>query len=199
MEKTVFKGNAMLSPVPPVLVSCGDENHKNVFTVAWTGTMCTDPPITYISVRPSRYSYDLIEKSGEFVINLVPSSLVSVCDSCGVKSGRDIDKFKEYNLSSEMGKLKHAPMISQCPVNIECKVRQKLSLGTHDVFIADIISVNVDNSLIDKNGRITLWKAGLIAYAHGSYYELGKHLGTFGFSVRKKKKKRAASHSSRTK
>ncbi len=189
MDKTVFKGNAILSPVPPVMVSCGDGEKNNIFTVAWTGTMCTDPPITYISVRPSRYSYDIIEKTGEFVINLVPKSLTAVCDTCGVKSGRDIDKFKEFRLNAEMGKLNYAPMIAQCPVNIECKVKEKLTLGTHDCFIAEIISVNVDNTLIDKTGRITLWKANLIAFAHGSYYELGNHIGNFGFSVKKKKSK----------
>ncbi len=188
MDKSVFKGSAMLAPVPAVMVSCGDGERQNIFTVAWTGTMCTNPPVTYISVRPERFSYGIIEKSGEFVINLVPKSLVSVCDTCGVKSGRDIDKFAAFSLTAAKGALSFAPMIEQCPVNIECRVRQKLCLGTHDVFIADIVQVNVDNSLIDKNNAIRLWKADLTAYAHGSYYSLGTHLGDFGFSVRKKKR-----------
>lgn len=191
MEKRIFKGGAMLSPVPPVMVSCGDENNKNIFTVAWTGTMCTDPPVTYISVRPTRYSHEIISKTGEFVINLVPSKLVSVCDTCGVKSGRDIDKFETFNLHSERGSKVNAPLIEECPVNIECKVRQVIPLGTHDVFIADILAVHVDNSIIDDKGKIKLWKADLLAYAHGSYYSLGKHLGDFGFSVRKKKTKKS--------
>ncbi|MBR4030849.1 MAG: flavin reductase family protein [Clostridia bacterium] len=190
MEKEIFKGGAMLSPVPPVMVSCGDEENRNILTVAWTGTMCTNPPVTYISVRPTRHSHSIISETGEFVINLVPSKLVSVCDTCGVKSGRDIDKFQEFNLHHEKGSKVDAPIIKECPVNIECKVREVISLGTHDVFIADILAVQVDKSLIDKEGKIKLWKADLIAYAHGSYYTLGKHLGDFGFSVRKKKKAR---------
>lgn len=190
MEKEIFKGGAMLSPVPPVMVSCGDEENRNILTVAWTGTMCTNPPVTYISVRPTRHSHSIISETGEFVINLVPSRLVSVCDTCGVKSGRDIDKFEEFNLHHEKASKIDAPIIKECPVNIECKVREVISLGTHDVFIADILAVQVDKSLIDKEGKIKLWKADLIAYAHGSYYTLGKHLGDFGFSVRKKKKAR---------
>lgn len=190
MEKEIFKGGAMLSPVPPVMVSCGNGEEVNILTVAWTGTMCTNPPVTYISVRPTRHSHSIISKTGEFVINLVPSKLVSVCDTCGVKSGREIDKFKEFNLNREKGSKVDAPIIKECPVNIECKVREVISLGTHDVFIADILAVQVDKSLIDKEGKIKLWKADLLAYAHGSYYTLGKHLGDFGFSVRKKKKAR---------
>lgn len=190
MKKTVFKGGAMLAPVPPTLVSCGDATEKNVFTVAWTGTMCTNPPIAYISVRPSRHSYDIIERTGEFVINLVPEALTAVCDACGVKSGRDLDKFEAFGLHAANGEAVSAPLIEECPVNIECKVFQKIPLGTHDVFMANIAAVHVDSSLIDKNGKIQLWKANLIAYAHGSYYTLGKHLGDFGFSVRRKKHKK---------
>ena len=190
-KKQTFPGGALLSPVPPTLVSCGDGEMKNVFTVAWTGTLCTKPPVTYVSVRKSRFSYGLIEKSGEFVINLVPENLVSVCDSCGMKSGRDLDKFEAFNLTAAAAKtLKSAPIIEECPVNIECKVIQKIPLGSHDVFMASITAVNVDSDLIDENGKIRLWKAKLCAYAHGSYYALGKHLGDFGFSVRKKKKRK---------
>lgn len=180
----------MLAPVPPTLISCGDGETKNIFTVAWTGIMCTDPAVTYISVRPSRYSYDIIEKTGEFVINLVPASLARACDTCGVKSGRDVNKWELFNLHPQSASQVNAPLIEECPVNIECSVREKLSLGTHDVFIADILAVNVDSNLIDKNGKVCLWKANLLAYAHGSYYTLGKHIGDFGFSVRKKSTKR---------
>lgn len=154
-KKQTFPGGALLSPVPPTLVSCGNGETKNIFTVAWTGTMCTKPPVTYISVRQSRFSYDLIEKSGEFVINLVPENLVSVCDSCGVKSGRDLDKFETYSLTAAAAKtLKNAPIIEECPVNIECKVIQKIPLGSHDVFMANITAVNVNSDLIDENGKI---------------------------------------------
>ena len=190
MEKTAFNPSAMLSPVPPTMVSCGVGDDINVFTVAWTGTLCTSPAVTYISVRPTRHSYSLIEKTGEFVINLVPSFLVKACDTCGVKSGRDVNKWELCNLTPQKATKVSAPMIEECPVSIECKVREKISLGTHDVFVADILAVNVDSSLIDENGKIRLWKADLTAFMHGSYYTVGKHLGDFGFSVKKKKKKK---------
>ena len=180
----------MLSPVPPTMVSCGQGENANIITVAWTGILCTKPPVTYISVRPERHSYGLIEESGEFVINLVPSSLAAVCDTCGVKSGRDVNKFELAGLHKAEAQAVSAPLIDECPVNIECRVRDKLSLGSHDVFIADILAVDVDTALIDQNGKIRMWKADLLAYAHGSYYTLGRHLGDFGFSVRKKKKKK---------
>ncbi len=190
MEKTVFKGGAMLSPTPPTMVSCGEGDDANIITVAWTGIMCTNPAVTYVAIRPSRHSYGIIEKTGEFVINLVPSHLTKACDLCGVKSGRDINKWAECNLHQKKASAVNVPLIEECPVNIECRVREKLSLGTHDVFIADVLAVNVDSKLIDLNGKIRLWKADLIAYSHGSYYTLGKHLGDFGFSVKKKNKKR---------
>lgn len=190
MKKISFDGGAMLSPVPPTMVSCGHDGSSNIITVAWTGIMCTKPPITYISLRPERFSHKLIKESGEFVINLVPASLAAACDTCGVKSGRDTDKFKLCALHRAEAVSVSAPLIDECPVNIECRVRETLSLGSHDVFIADILKVDVDSSLIDQNGRIRMWKAELLAYAHGSYYTLGRHLGDFGFSVRKKKKRK---------
>ncbi len=189
MEKTTFKGGTMLSPTPPTMVSCGERESANIITVAWTGIMCTNPAVTYVAIRPSRHSYDIIEKTREFVINLVPSSLTKVCDLCGVKSGRDVNKWEICNLHPQKATAVNAPMIEECPVNLECRVREKISLGTHDVFIADILAVNVDSKLIDENGKIRLWKADLIAYSHGSYYTLGRHLGDFGFSVKKKKKR----------
>ncbi len=190
MKKKVFKGGTMLSPVPPTMVSCGSRDNANIITVAWTGIMCTKPPVTYISIRPERHSYKLIEESGEFVVNLVPSSLASACDMCGVKSGKDVNKFELCGLHTAPADKISSPIIDECPVNIECKVRQKLTLGSHDVFVADILAVDVDSSLIDKNGKIRMWKADLLAYSHGSYYAIGKRLGDFGFSVRKKKKKK---------
>ena len=191
MQKTTFKGGAMLSPTPPTMVSCGVGENANIITVAWTGIMCTNPAVTYISVRPTRHSYNIIESTGEFVINLTPSSLTKECDLCGVKSGKDINKWELCKLTPQKASVVSCPMIEECPVSIECKVRQKISLGTHDVFVADVLAVNVASSLIDENGKIKLWKADLIAYSQGSYYTLGKHLGDFGFSVKKKKKKKA--------
>ncbi len=189
MEKITYKGGAMLSPNPPTMVSCGDGETTNIITIAWTGIMCTKPAIAYIAVRPTRYSYDIIDKTGEFVINLVPSTLAKECDLCGVKSGSEVNKWELCNLHEQKATAVKAPMIEECPVSIECKVREKLALGSHDVFIADILAVNVDSSLLDENGKIRLWKAGLMAYSHGSYYTMGRHLGDFGWSVKKKKKR----------
>ena len=159
----------------------------NVFTVAWTGILCTQPPVTYISVRPERYSHELITQSGEFVINLPTRELVKAVDWCGVKTGRKVDKFKEMHLTAEPSAKVSAPLLAQSPVNIECKVREVVSLGTHDMFIADIVGLDVAKELLDEKGKLCLDKAGLLAYTHGEYYGLGKKLGTFGYSVRKKK------------
>ena len=195
MEKTLFtkeqwKGSVITSPLPPTLVTCAYGGKENVFTVAWTGILNTQPPITYISVRPERFSYELIRQSGEFVINLPTEELVRAVDYCGVKSARNTDKFNDCGLITEQASEVNVPVLSQCPVNIECKVRESVSLGTHDMFIADIVALDVAKELIDKNGRLELDKAGLIAYAHGEYFSLGKKLGSFGFSVRKKKKRK---------
>ena len=187
--KQVWKGSVLTSPVPPTLVTCEHNGVRNVFTVAWTGILCTQPPVTYISVRPERYSYELISESGEFVINLATEELTKAVDICGVKSGRKLDKFAHLGLTCEKASKVSAPILAQSPVNIECKVREVVKLGTHDMFIADIVDLDVANELIDEKGRLTLEKAGLLAYSHGEYYGLGKKLGSFGYSVRKKKKK----------
>jgi flavin reductase (DIM6/NTAB) family NADH-FMN oxidoreductase RutF len=187
--KQTWKGSVITSPVPPTLVSCAYGDIKNVFTVAWTGILCTQPPVTYISVRPERFSYELISKSKEFVINLATQEMVRAVDICGVKSGRKVDKFELTGLSTDSASKVTAPIIVQSPVNIECRVRETVKLGTHDMFIADIIALDIANELIDENGRLALEKAGLLAYSHGEYFGLGKKLGSFGYSVRKKKKK----------
>ena len=185
----VWKGSVITSPLPPTLVTCRDGEKENVFTVAWTGILNTQPPITYISVRPERYSYAMIASSGEFVINLATQELVRAVDLCGVKSGRNLDKFELTGLTTGKASKVSAPIIVQSPVTIECKVRDIVKLGTHDMFIADIVALDIANELIDDKGRLALEKAGLIAYSHGEYFELGRKLGTFGYSVRKKKKK----------
>lgn len=187
--KQVWKGSVLTSPVPPTLVTCEHNGVSNVFTVAWTGILCTQPPVTYISVRPERYSYELISESGEFVINLATEELTKAVDICGVKSGRKLDKFAHLGLTCEKASKVCAPILAQSPVNIECKVREVVKLGTHDMFIADIVALDVANELIDEKGRLALEKAGLLAYSHGEYYGLGKKFGSFGYSVRKKKKK----------
>ena len=187
--KQVWKGSVLTYPVPPTLVTCEHNGIRNVFTVAWTGILCTQPPVTYISVRPERYSYELISESGEFVINLATEELTKAVDICGVKSGRKLDKFAHLGLTCEKASKVGAPILAQSPVNIECKVREVVKLGTHDMFIADIVALDVANELIDEKGRLALEKAGLLAYSHGEYYGLGKKLGSFGYSVRKKKKK----------
>lgn len=192
MSKMSWKGGALLAPLPPVMVSCGTVEKPNVLTVAWTGIVNTIPPKTYISVRPSRYSYDLIRESGEFVINLTTASLVRAADFCGVRSGRDTDKFADMRLTAEPATKLACPMIEQSPLSLECRVFQIVPLGTHDMFLADIVAVNVERSCIDAAGKLHLEKMGLAAFAHGEYYELGKKIGTFGFSVRKKKKGRPA-------
>lgn len=187
--KEHWKGSVITSPLPPTLVTTAYGEQKNVFTVAWTGILNTHPPITYISVRPERYSYELIKQSKEFVINLPTENIVKAVDYCGVRSGRTNDKFKEMNLHTEDAIKISAPIIKECPVNIECKVINIVKLGTHDMFIANIVGIDIAKELLDENGKLALDKAGLIAYAHGEYFGLGKKLGSFGYSVRKKKKK----------
>ena len=187
--KEHWKGSVLTAPLPPTLVSCEYEGVKNVFTVAWTGILCTQPPVTYISVRPERFSYELIKNSREFVINLPTEKLVRAVDFCGVKSGRNTDKFSEMNLHTTKGEKVNSPIIEECPVNIECKVREIVPLGTHHMFIADIVGIDAAKELLDEKGSLALEKAGLIAYAHGEYFSLGKKLGSFGYSVRKKKRK----------
>lgn len=189
MSKLVWKPGALLAPVPPALVSCGTIDQPNILTVGWTGIVNTNPAMTYISVRPQRYSYDLIKQSGEFVINLTTTDLVRAADFCGVRSGKTLDKFSVCSLTAEKASQVAAPMIAESPLSIECRVKSVTSLGTHDMFLAEILAVNVDSSLVDSSGRLDLAKANLAAYAHGEYFALGKRLGTFGFSVKKPAKK----------
>ncbi len=188
MSKTQWKGGALLSPVPAVFVSCGDKENANIITIAWTGIVCTQPPMLYISVRKERHSYNIIKSSGEFCVNLPTADLVRSLDFCGVKSGRDIDKFKETKLTKAKSFSVSSVSIEECPICLECKVSQIVELGSHDMFIADIVSVAADEELIDDNGRLMLEKANLLAYAHGDYFALGRKIGDFGFSVRKKKR-----------
>lgn len=187
--KEYWKGGNMLYPVPAVLVTCGDfDGKKNVFTVAWCGTCSTNPPMLYISVREERYSYQMIMDSKEFVVNLTTEDLAFATDYCGVKSGKDVDKFKEMNLEIERSKYVACPSLKQSPVNIECKVKEILPLGSHTMFIADILGVTIDNQYMDSNGKFDLKKAKLITYSHGEYYGMGEYMGKFGYSVKNKKK-----------
>lgn len=187
MSKAVWKPGTLLSPVPVVMVSCGDMKKANIITVAWTGIVNTNPAMVYISVRPERHSHKIISETKEFVINLVTRELVKKTDQCGVYTGGKMDKFKKFSLTPEKASKVSAPIIKESPVNIECKVEQIIKLGTHDMFLARIVAVNVDESLIDENGKLELKKAKLIAYSHGDYLELGKKVGSFGYSVKKKK------------
>ena len=188
MSKIKWKGGTLLAPVPPVMVSCGTMEKPNIITVAWTGLINTIPPKTYISVRPSRHSYELIKESGEFAINLTPTSLVKQADWCGIHTGRKADKFARCNLTPDEANEISAPLILECPISLECKVFDVIPMGTHDMFLADIVAVDVAPGLLDKSGRLCIERAHLAAFAHGEYFELGKSLGKFGFSVVKKKK-----------
>lgn len=185
MSKLKWKAGTMLYPLPAVMVSCGDFDNANIITVAWTGTICTDPAMTYISVRPERYSYDIIKRTGEFVINLTTKKLAKSTDFAGVRSGRDIDKFETLKLTKEKANEVNVPLIKESPINIECKVTEVKELGSHHMFIAKVLCVDVDEKYLDKNGRFELEKCGLIAYSHGQYFGLGENLGKFGFSVKK--------------
>ena len=188
MAKKTLKGGALVCPLPPTMVSCGDMENSNIITIGWTGILNTIPPKTYISVRPTRHSYNIIKEKGEFVINLTPSKLVKEADYCGIYTGKKVDKFEKCKLTKVKGTQVDAPMIDECPVSIECKVTDIIPLGSHDMFMADIVAVNVDESLFDKDDKMHLDKANLVAYAHGEYFELGKKIGKFGFSTNKKKK-----------
>lgn len=181
------KPGNFLYPIPAVMVSCGSMEKPNIITVAWTGTICSDPAMVSISVRPERFSHDIIKESGEFVINLTTKKLVRACDYCGVVSGRDVNKFAEAHLTAAESREVSCPSIQESPVSIECKVRHIIPLGSHDMFLAEVVSVSVDSSYIDSKGRFQMNKTDLAAYSHGEYLSLGKRLGTFGFSVRKKR------------
>ena len=189
MEKEIWKSGTFIYPIPAVMVSCGTFEKSNIMTVAWTGILNTNPAIVYISVRPERYSYNLIKKSNEFVINLTTKNLVYAVDWCGVKSGEKYDKFKEMKLTKQKGKFVNCPLIKESPVSIECKVIDIKELGSHHVFVAEVLSIDADKKYIDNKGTFDITKCNLISYANGKYFELGKQVGTFGYSVRKKKKK----------
>jgi len=190
MSKTKWKGGALLAPVPPALITCGTVDTPNVMTAAWTGILNTHPPKTYVSIRPSRHSYGLIKESGEFVINLTTKELVRAADFCGVRSGKDTDKFAACSITAEPSSEINAPSLAESPLSLECRVTDIIPLGTHDMFMADIVAVTVREELISADGKLHLDKCGLVAYAHGEYYELGKKLGFFGFSVQKKKNRK---------
>ena len=181
----------MLYPVPAVMVSCGRENQRpNIITVAWAGTVCSSPAMLSISVRPERYSYDIIKETGEFVVNLVTKELVYATDYCGVKSGRDVDKFGEMKLTPLPSQKVQAPGIAESPVNIECKVVQELALGSHTMFVGEVVNVTVEDAYMDGTGKFELNHTGLVTYSHGEYFLLGEKLGKFGYSVQKKKKEK---------
>lgn len=187
MAKVTWKPGTLMAPVPPALISCAHGGKDNLITIAWTGIINSEPAKTYISVRPSRYSYDLIKESGEFCINMPSSHIVRSIDFCGVKSGREIDKFAACKLTREKASVVSCPMVAESPVSIECKVTEIVPLGTHDMFIADIVAVNIDERYIDERGKFHPEKCAFAAYAHGQYFALGKKIGSFGYSVKKKK------------
>lgn len=188
MGKITWEPGTFIYPLPVVMISCGDMQKSNIITVAWTGIINTDKPMCYISIRPERYSYDIINNNKEFVINLTNKNLVYATDWCGVKTGAKVDKFKEMHLTKEKGKFVKCPLIKESPVSIECKVKQVKHLGSHDMFIAEILSIDADEKYIDEKGAFDITKCDLITYANGKYFALGKQLGKFGYSVQKKKK-----------
>lgn len=186
MGKQHWKGGNMLNPVPAVMVSTMDlQGRDNIITIAWAGTVCTNPPMVSISVRPERFSYHMLEESGEFVINLTTAELVKACDFCGVTSGREHDKFKEMNLTRLPMQSVKAPGIAESPVNMECRIVEKKPLGSHTMFLAEVVGVTVDEAYMDEKGKFHLNETGLVMYSHGEYYELGNLLGKFGYSIKK--------------
>ncbi len=189
MGKITWKGGTLLAPVPAVLVSCGTAEKPAALTVAWTGIISSDPPRTYISVRPERNSYEIIKNSGEFVINMMPSGLVKTLDYCGIISGKHEDKLAKRKLTALPCREISAPLIAQGKISLECKVTDVIPQGSHDMFIADILAVDIDEDLLDDKGRLMIEQAGLMAYAHGTYFALGKKIGTFGFSRKTKRVK----------
>mgnify|MGYP000121503371 FL=1 len=188
MSKLIWKPGAIHAPLPPSMVTCGTMEHSNIITVAWTGIINTIPPMTYISIRPERYSYHLLCEHGEFVINLTTAALVRAADFCGARSGAKLDKFAALALHKEPCATVSCPGLAESPVQIACRIKERVPLGSHDMFLSEITAIQVEDSLIDSSGKLRLERARLAAYAHGDYYELGKRIGSFGFSVRKKKK-----------
>lgn len=185
MSKAVWKPGTFLYPIPAVMVSCGDMENSNIITVAWTGIINTNPAMVYISVRPERHSYNIIKETGEFVINLVDDKLTFATDWCGVKTGAKVNKFKEMRLTKEKANFVNCPSIKESPVSIECKVKEIKELGSHHMFIAEVLAIDAGEEFIDKNGAFDITKCNLIAYANGKYFQLGKKIGKFGFSVQK--------------
>lgn len=188
MAKQHWKPGNLLYPLPVVMVSCQREGERpNIITLAWAGTVCSDPPMVSVSIRKERYSHAIVKETGEFVINLVTKDLTYATDYCGVRSGRDVDKYKEMHLTPLPSETMKAPGIAESPVNLECKVKQVLELGSHDMFVAEITGVTVEDSYIDEKGKFHLNDTNLTAYSHGEYFSLGKKLGKFGYSVKKKR------------
>ena len=183
MTKITWKPGTLEYPLPPAMISCGTLEHPNIMTAAWTGIVNSEPPMTYVSIRSSRHSHSIIKESGEFVINLTTEQLVAAADFCGVKSGKDTNKFKEMKLTAGKCSELIAPQIVESPVSLECKVKDITHLGSHDMFLAEIVAVNVDDKYIDSTGKLCLENCKLVAYAHNAYYSLGRCLGFFGFSV----------------
>ncbi len=188
MSKVQWKGGTFIYPIPAVMVSCGTMEESNIITVAWTGILNTNPAMCYISVRPERYSHNIIKENGEFAINLTTRQLAYATDWCGVKSGRDVDKFKEMKLTKERANIIKAPLIKECPVSVECKVKEIVPLGSHDMFVAEIVAIDADEKYINEKGAFDISKCDLIAYANGGYYPLESKIGKFGYSVQKKSK-----------
>jgi flavin reductase (DIM6/NTAB) family NADH-FMN oxidoreductase RutF len=186
MSKVVWKGATLVAPLPPVMVTCGDMENANIITIAWTGILNSNPPKTYISVRPERYSYDILKNKRVFIINLPSSPLIKKTDYCGIYTGKKVNKFEKCGFTKEKASNVGCPLIAECPINIECRVTDIIPLGSHDMFIADIVAVNVDEHLIESDGKLHMEKAKLAAFMHGEYFELGRKIGHFGFSVKKK-------------
>ena len=188
-EKQIWKGSTLLAPLPAVMAACGGTERwkPNIITLAWTGIVCSDPPMLSVSIRPERYSYEIIRDTGEFTVNIPTARLAAVTDWCGVVSGREHDKFRERGLTAVPSSQVSAPLIAECPLGLECRVKESIPLGSHVLFLADILAVQVSESFLDAKGRLDLEKEGLLAYVHGHYFSLGRCLGHFGFSVRKKK------------
>ncbi len=186
MSKKLIKAGTLLAPLPAVMVTVGDMEKSNIITVAWTGIVCSYPPRVYVSVRRDRFSYEMLCKTGEFVINLTSENLLPCCDYCGIRSGRDEDKFAEMGLTKVAADFVSTPLIEQSPINLECKVFQTLNLGSHDMFLADVLAVHADDSIVDENGGINYQLAHLVNYQHGNYYATGKQLGRFGFAAQRK-------------
>ncbi len=191
MARTYWKPGTIIYPLPAVMVSCGETPEEfNIITIAWTGTINSDPPMCYISVRPGRHSYDIIKRTGEYVINLTTEKLARATDWCGCRSGKKYNKWKEMNLTPAPAKIVKAPIIEESPVNIECRVKDIIELGTHHMFISDVVSVSVDDSYLNKEQAFSFSKANPLVYSHGHYFGMGDKIGKFGWSVEKKKKKK---------